>query len=391
MKQKKVILLGCTGSIGQHTREVVDSFPERLKFVGFSAHNNRDYLLELGKEYGVKALALSGEDYPEDAGGNSADGIPYTGRQGLLRMIEETEADLVVNGIAGNAGFRPSITALENGKDLALANKETIIIGGHFAGKVAEKNGRTIYPVDSEHSAIAHLLRGEMGKHISEIILTASGGAFRDYPLEKMYNVTPAEALQHPVWNMGRKVTIDSATLANKGLEVMEAYFLFDVPPEDIKVVIHPQSQIHSLIRTRDGVLYAQISKPNMIHPIQNALTYPEILPSSVEPLDLTTTALTFFPVDQRRYPMLPLAYQALKAGNAYPMAYNTANEIAANAFLKGQLSFMDISPVVEEILAKQWPGEPSTLEEVLSIQEEIEYCTGQVLTQGLVHSRTGS
>jgi len=375
MKQKKIIVLGCTGSIGDHTMEVVRNIPDRVRVVGLSAHTDGEKLLRLGRELGVSRLALAGREQP-------VDGIPYAGREGLLTMIRETEADMVVNGIAGNAGFLPSIAALKTGKDLALANKETIIIGGHFANRVAAENGRTIYPVDSEHSAIFHLLRGDMRDHTSEIVLTASGGAFRDYPLDRMKNVTVEEALKHPTWSMGRKITVDSATLANKGLEVMEAYFLFGVDPSRIKVVIHPQSQIHSLIRTVDGVLYAQISTPNMIHPIQNALTFPDILPSHVEPLDLTTTALTFFPVNNLKYPMLPLAYEALAARNIYPMAYNTSNEIAAYAFIRGELPFMQIADVVKEVLQSDWTGEPSTLEEVLDAQSRIGAAAVKVLSK---------
>ena len=361
MKKKRLILLGCTGSIGTTALNVCRELKDRIEIVGLSTHTKVDKLIALGQKWRVTNLAFSGDSRPKV-------GIPHNGLQGLKSMIEETAADIVLNGIAGTAGFLPSLWALKTGKNLALANKETIIMGGELVKKLARKKGRLILPVDSEHSALHHLLRGDLKKYTEELVLTASGGPFRLTSKRELARVSLKEALNHPTWNMGPKITIDSATLANKGLEIMEAHFLFDMAPEKIKVIIHPQSHVHSLIRTVDGVLYAQISEPSMIHPIQNALTFPQITPSKLKPLDLAGTELTFHPVDQEKFPLIPLAYQALKAGGAFPLAYNAANEVAVEAFLREEISYLTIPRIVENVLQKDWSAPLTDFDQIIEL-----------------------
>lgn len=357
MDIRRIIILGATGSIGQNSLAVCGELPERLKVVGLSAHNSPAALKALGEEWGITQLALSGQ--------NGGTDFPYYGPEGLISLIRETDADMVLNGIAGAAGFEPSLEALRCGRDLALANKESVILGGRLLFDLARHKGAQILPVDSEHSALDHLLRNGGPGPAEELILTASGGPFRLYSREEMARITVKDALNHPTWNMGPKITVDSATMANKGLEIMEAFYLFNMPPEKIKVIIHPQSHVHSLIRTRDGVLYAQISPPNMVHPIQNALTFPDILESPLKPLDLEGLELTFAGVDGNQFPMIPLAYQALKAGGGYPIAYNAANEVAVEAFLREELPFTGIPALVDRVMQKDWSREQNDFEQI--------------------------
>jgi 1-deoxy-D-xylulose-5-phosphate reductoisomerase len=357
MDIKRVIILGATGSIGQNSLEVCRGLSERIKVVGLSAHGSATALKALGEEWDITQLALSGQYGGAD--------FPYYGPEGLISLIRETDADMVLNGIAGAAGFEPSVEVLRCGRDLALANKESIIMGGQLLFDLARHMGARILPVDSEHSALDHLLRGGNPGPAEELILTASGGPFRLFSRDKMARITVKDALNHPTWTMGPKITIDSATMANKGLEIMEAFYLFNMPPNRIKVIIHPQSHVHSLIRTRDGVLYAQISPPNMIHPIQNALTYPDILESPLKPLSLDGLELTFAPVDGEQFPMIPLAYSALEAGGGYPIAYNAANEVAVEAFLREEVSFPDIPALVKRVMQKDWSQKQNHFDQI--------------------------
>ena len=373
MNKKRVIILGCTGSIGKSTLDVCRGLGHRVEIAALSAHHNAEELVKLGAEWGVKNLAITGED-------RASFKIPFQGLEGLIRMITETEADLVVNGIAGTAGFKPSLAAIDSGMNIALANKETVIMGGKLFKDYAKKKGVAILPVDSEHSALQHLLRSELREYTEELILTASGGPFRLTKKKDLENVTVDQALNHPVWKMGPKITIDSATLANKGLELMEAQILFNMPPEKLKVIIHPESHVQSLIRTIDGVLYAQVSTPNMIHPIQNAITYPKILASELKPLDLAECALTFHPVDTDKFPMLPLAYRAMDAGRSYPLVYNAANEVAVHAFLNGEIGYQGIPLSVEEILQQDWTEKVTSFDQILETDSMVRKRMTQVL-----------
>ena len=366
MNRKKIIILGSTGSIGQSAIAVLRKQPEKFELVGTSSHTNEEQLLEQQSEFKVATLALSGRKPLSDS-------VRYHGREGLLEMIRETEADIVLNGIAGADGLMPSVTVLESGKDLALANKESIVMAGDLIKRIARDNGRIIIPVDSEHSALFQLLKDRPREHVVEVVLTASGGAFRETPLEELQYVTVKQALVHPTWSMGMKITIDSATMANKGLEVIETHHLFDIGIEKIRVLLHPQSYVHSLIRTKEGSLYAQISRPDMRMPIQNALSYPELYNSYIDPFDLIGKSLDFNEVDKKRYPMLEMAYQVMSNGfSALPVVYNAANEVAVAAFIKERIDYVTIPQIVEKALQRDWNCVPESIDEVISVHKEV-------------------
>jgi 1-deoxy-D-xylulose-5-phosphate reductoisomerase len=350
--KKRIAVLGATGSIGKNTIDVLREGKDRFEVVLLSSHTDVSGLLALSREFPAAALALTGSDR---APGLSAGRGVYTGKAGLLRAIAGIAPDLAVNGIAGAAGLEPSLAALDAGADLALANKETVVMAAPLVFALAKKKGRRVLPVDSEHHAVSSLLEAHGGEKASEIILTASGGPFRKRKREDFARITVEEALAHPTWNMGPKITVDSASLANKGLEVIEAAALFNMPPERVTVVIHPQSIVHSMVRLKDGAVYAQLSRPDMRLPIHNALYYPECTPCSVEPLDFTGLTLEFEAPDFKAFPMLSLAYEAVKRGGLYPAVYNAANESAAAAFLTKKIGFLDIPRVVEYVLNEDW------------------------------------
>ncbi len=370
---KKIIILGATGSIGKNTLSVVRNNKEQFIITGLSAHTQEKILLEAAGEFDVRNLALTGI---KPVSGK----VQYSGSDGLLKMIEETDADIVVNGIAGSSGMPPSVTSLQSGKHLALANKETIVMAGRLIKALALKNNRMILPVDSEHSAVFQLLRGKNNSEITEIILTASGGPFREKPLDEFKNITLKDTLRHPTWSMGKKISIDSATMANKGLEVIEAHGLFAMEYSKIKVLIHPESRVHSLIRMKNGEMYAQISNPDMRIPIQNALTYPDIKHSSFGYLDLANSSLSFYNPEKERFPLLRLAYDVLAEGGSYPLAYNAANETAVNAFINGRISFMDINYAVKEVLLTDWSEEAVDFKSVMEIDRSVRKYTAVIL-----------
>ena len=349
--KKRVALLGATGSIGKSALDVLTRGKDTFEVVLLSAHSNGGGLADAGRQWPKAETVLSGE-----AGG----------RERLLAAIAGCGANITLNGISGAAGLEPSITAIEAGSNLALANKETLVMAGPLVLKRAKEKNVRIIPVDSEHSAIFHLLEAHSANDLDEIILTASGGPFRNYTLREMENVTPQAALAHPTWNMGVKISIDSASMANKGLEVIEAAVLFNLPPEKIKVVIHPQSIIHSMIRMKNGAVYAQLSRPDMRLPIQEALYWPEAGQTDFGRLDFNSLSLEFYPPDTEKFPLLALAYEAVKKGGLYPCAYNGANEAAVAAFLEGRIGFLDIGCVTRNVLDKDWTGEPENIAQVL-------------------------
>jgi 1-deoxy-D-xylulose-5-phosphate reductoisomerase len=361
--KKRLALLGATGSIGRSTLDVLRRGPDDFEVVLLSCHRNAAALAALSREFPAARLALSGE------GPGEAPGIAYYGRQGLLRAVAEAGADLTVNGIAGAAGLAPSLAALEAGSDLALANKETIVMAAPLVFALAERKRRRIIPVDSEHAAIFSLLEAHGRESLDRVFLTASGGPFRTYAAERFAGITVEDALAHPTWNMGPKITVDSATLANKGLEVIEAAALFGLEPERIQVVIHPQSVVHSMIRLRDGAVYAQLSKPDMRLPIHNALYWPEIRRASWGALEFGGLTLEFDNPDVEKFPLLPLAYEAVRRGGVYPAVYNAANEAAVQAFLSKDAEFLDIPRIVGYVFKRDWtmaPGAPPDLEAIL-------------------------
>jgi 1-deoxy-D-xylulose-5-phosphate reductoisomerase len=356
--KKRILILGATGSIGRNTLDVVRSHPEDFSVVGMTAQRNTDALIALGAEFPDAALASNGSAKLE--------GLSYAGPTAILDLIGAVESDIVVNGIAGAAGLLPSLAALQAGADLALANKETVVMAWPLVSRLAAERNARVLPVDSEHSAVFHLIGAHGKANLDEIVLTASGGPFRGWTRERLEEVTVADALAHPTWSMGGKITVDSATLANKGLEVIEAVRLFDVPAENVVVVVHPQSKIHSLIRLADGSLYAQISQPDMRVPIHNALFWPECRETPFGRLELAGLSLTFEEPDGTAFPMLPLAYEAARRAGLYPTAYNAADEVAVDAFFKRGLRFVDIPAVVADTLRQDWTGGDESIDSIL-------------------------
>ena len=304
----------------------------------------------------------------------------FYGKNAVVELIETLDADIVVNGIMGSSGLAPSAATIEAGMDLALANKETIVMAGDFLLPEARRKGLNVLPVDSEHAAVFQLLKSRPHSEIREVILTASGGAFRNTAIEDLASVSVSEALKHPTWKMGNKITIDSATMANKGLEVIEAERFFDMKTDEVSVLIHPQSYVHSLVKTCDGILYAQISAPDMKNPIINALSYPETLTSDFAPLDLRGKKLEFYDPDYRRYPMLKLAFEASRKSAAYPTAYNAANEIAVDAFVNQRIRYLHISEIVEEALQHDWSDAPVDLQSVFDADSRVRSITDKLV-----------
>jgi len=373
LKKKKVSVLGSTGSIGKNTLEVVRALEPSFDIVALACRSSVGELTRQVKEFVPEAVAVTGplDSQAEGELGKLRDTRVYREERGLLQMLTDTDADLVVNGISGAKGLLPSLETLQRGADLALANKETVVMAGGLVSELVRRNGSTLLPVDSEHHALFCLLRGRKPEDVQEIILTASGGAFRDLSYEQLRDVRIEDALTHPNWNMGAKITVDSATMANKGLEVIEAHHLFDIPVSAIKVLIHPQSYIHSLIRTSDGFIYAQLSQPDMRLPIQNALTYPDLEPSCLEAFDLTGKSLSFGAVDPHKYRLLTLAYGAAEQAGGYPIAYNAANEVAVDRFLSRDISFLEIAQLVEQVLQVDWKVPVEEIEAIMQVDRE--------------------
>ena len=362
---KRVAVLGASGSIGRSTLDVLRSGKDRFEPVLFAAHRDSEKLLALKREFpaALAALVCDGTPCPP--------GIDFSGKQGLLDAIAEAHADITVNGISGAAGLLPSVAVIKAGSDLALANKETIVMAGPCIFALAREKNVRIIPVDSEHMAVFKLLEAHGAGNTREIILTASGGPFREYTSEKLSRVTPEDALAHPTWNMGPKITVDSATLANKGLEVIEAAAYFGFSPEKIRVVIHPQSIVHSMIRLESGAVYAQMSKPDMRLVIHDALSWPDTEFSPFGVLDFDSLDLSFRKPDSDRFPMLALAYEALKGGPLLPAVYNAANEKAVEAFFGGKIGFLEIASLVGYVLRESESRGPVTIETVLEKDRE--------------------
>ncbi|HEY9594327.1 MAG TPA: 1-deoxy-D-xylulose-5-phosphate reductoisomerase [Spirochaetia bacterium] len=371
---KRIVVLGSTGSIGRSTLAVARALRDRFEVVGLACGTDGTALAAQAAAVKPRAVALAAGTLP---GMLPAGCRAYHGPQGLLDMLEDLGADIVVNGICGAAGLLPSMAALRAGSDLALANKETVVMAGRLVLAEAAARGRRLLPVDSEHAALASILSRMRPSTVAELILTASGGAFRDVRIEDLAGVNLAAALRHPTWRMGPKITIDSATMANKGLEVIEAHRLFDVALDRIKVLIHPQSHVHSLVRTIDGTLHAEMSTPDMRIPIQNALTWPDVVTGDVP--WLLPECLTFQPVDNRRYPLLGLAYAAAES-DILSIVFNAANERAVHAFIAGSLAFASIPPVVEETLALRWEGPCDTVEAVLAVDADARRRTDELM-----------
>jgi 1-deoxy-D-xylulose-5-phosphate reductoisomerase len=350
---KRVILLGSSGSIGESTCKVARALPDKMKIVGLGVAKSTTRVIEQAKEFGVSAIAVSDPEAAEKARLHLPKGCRFfEGPEGLARMVEETEADMVLVAIVGTAGLAPALAALRTGKDLAVASKEILVLAGSAVMEEAKKRKRQVLPVDSEHNAIFQCLQGANGKEVRKIILTASGGPFRQMPAKEMAKVTVAQALKHPTWSMGKKITIDSATMFNKGLEMIEAHWLFGLPMAQVEVVVHPQSVVHSMVEFVDGSVLAQLSVTDMCFPIQYAITYPERRPSGLPPLDLPKLgSLTFEKPDEKKFPALRLAREAGEAGGTLPGVFNAANEVAVEAFLDEKIPFPRIWELVESVM----------------------------------------
>ena len=365
---KKVILLGSSGSIGESTCKVARALPEKMKLVGLGVAKSTDRMLEQAKEFGVKALAVSDPQAAEKVKSRLPQGTQfYPGPEGLARMVEETEADMVLVAIVGTAGLAPALAALRSGKDLAVASKEILVLAGSVVMAEAKKRKKQVLPVDSEHNAIFQCLVGANEKEVRKVILTASGGPFRQSSAQAMEKVTLAQALKHPTWSMGQKITIDSATMFNKGLEMIEAHWLFGLPMRQVDVVVHPQSIVHSLVEFIDGSVLAQLSVTDMCFPIQYAVTYPERMPSGLPPLDLAKLGtLSFEEPDEKRFPALRLAREAGEQGGTLPGVLNAANEVAVEAFLSERISFPRIWGMVEEVMKRHQTEKEPSLEAII-------------------------
>lgn len=355
---KAITLLGSTGSIGTQTLDIVAQYPDRFRIVGLTAGGNVTLLAQQIRQFRPEIVAICDEDKLHQLQGAIADIDPQpillAGETGVVEVAKYGDARAVVTGIVGCAGLLPTIAAIEAGKDIALANKETLIAGGPVVNPLVEKHGVKLLPADSEHSAIFQCLQGVPAGGLRRIILTASGGAFRDLPVEKLASVKVADALKHPNWSMGQKITIDSATLMNKGLEVIEAHYLFGMDYDDIDIVIHPQSIIHSLIELQDTSVLAQLGWPDMRLPLLYALSWPERIPTDWERLDLVKSGdLTFREPDHQKYPCMKLAYAAGRAGGSMPAVLNAANEQAVALFLEEKIQFLDIPKLIEKVCDK--------------------------------------
>jgi len=371
---KKIVILGSTGSIGTQTLDIVDA-NEDLSVVALAAANNIVLLEEQIRKYHPKAVAVWNQDKAIQLSGRIKDlkVEVFAGMDGLLALASMEEADIVVTAVVGMIGIRPTIAAIEAGKDIALANKETLVTAGHIIMSLAKKKGVSILPVDSEHSAIFQALHGEKRAELSKILLTASGGPFRGRKKEELEYVTVEDALKHPNWSMGRKITIDSATMVNKGLEVIEAKWLFGVDVDQIQVVVQPQSVIHSMIELKDGAVMAQLGTPDMRLPIQYALFYPERRYLKGDRLDFTAIkSLSFDVPDLDVFEGLKMAYEAGRVGGSLPTVLNAANEKAVSLFLDRKIKFLDIAKIIRECMEEHKIIQNPSLDDILEIEREV-------------------
>ncbi len=376
-KIKNICLLGSTGSIGQNSLEVIANFPDRFRVSYLSAHRNIDLLEEQIRRFRPKGVAVLDESsalaFKKRMNGSVE---LFAGPEGASEIARMADVDIVIGSMVGFAGMQPTIEAIRNGKTVALANKETLVVAGELIMKLAHEHGATIIPVDSEHSAIMQCLAGEDSSRISRLILTASGGPFLNLPAEKFSGITVEDALRHPNWKMGHKITIDSAPMMNKGLEVIEAHWLFGLPIDNIEVVVHPQSIVHSMVEFVDGSVKAQLGIPDMKIPIQYALTYPERLASKFPRIDFALLReMTFFAPDRSKFECLALAYEAIRVGGTAPAVLNAANEVAVDLFLNRKISFSAIPKLVRSALERCPVRSYSTMEDIIHADAAARNC----------------
>lgn len=380
MVKKKVVLLGSTGSIGINTLRVIENLEDRFQVIGLAARKNINLLAKQIKRFHPKVVALADRESARELGGRFKSIRVLSGKEGLTEIARLKEANIVVSAIVGASGLSPTLEAIKAGKRIALANKEALVMAGEIVMHEARKRGAEILPLDSEHSAIFQCLKKEGRGKVSRIILTASGGPFLEFSFPRLKSVTPEEALRHPTWEMGKKVTVDSATLMNKGLEVIEAHHLFGIDIDRIEVIIHQEAIVHSLVEFIDGAMLAHLGTPDMRLPIQYALTYPERLSNPLKRLNLTKIRkLTFRKPDTRKFPCLKLAYEAARIGGTAPTVLSATNEIAVALFLKRKIGFMEIPKMIEKVLNRHKPVKNPVLSEILKAdawaREEVFKC----------------
>jgi 1-deoxy-D-xylulose-5-phosphate reductoisomerase len=392
---KRVVILGSTGSIGQSALAVVAAHAERVLVTGLAAGGNAERFAEQVRRFRPAAIAMASKASLDDAVrrlGDAATSVAQAGwgSAGMVALATRSDVDIVLCASSGTAALEAVLAAIEAGKTIALANKEVLVMAGRLVTDAARRRGVAILPVDSEHNAIHQCLHGRARSEITRLILTASGGPFRESPLPALARMTPEEALRHPTWKMGPKITIDSATMMNKGLEVIEAHWLFDVDADRIQVLIHPQSVVHSMVELTDGSVIAQLGVTDMRLPIQYAFSYPDRWQGSLPSLDLAAAGrLEFETPDDTRFPCLGLAYRALRAGGVLPISLNAANEVAVDAFLGGLVTFTDIARVIEQTLDRMDGGRvaaPATLAEVRAVDAQAR-AYSQELLRGLQSS----
>lgn len=388
----RVILLGSTGSIGESTLQIMNRHPDRFRVVGLSGNRSLETLQRQARDHGVDRVVVADEATFRGA----QDTLPPTwrgGRDAVLELAGSGEADVVVNAVVGFAGLEPTLRALESGVRVALANKESLVAGASLVRRALEQGGGALVPVDSEHSAILQCIEGSARTEVRRIILTASGGPFRGWRREQLKSVGPKAALRHPTWDMGAKITIDSATLANKALEVIEAHALYNLPYDQIEAVVHPQSIIHSFVEFIDGSVLAQLGFPTMELPILYALTYPRRVADSVlsnfDPIRAGT--LTFEPVDPDAFPLFGIGVEAGRAGGAAPLAFNAANEVAVAAFLEERVSFYEMANAVAATVQASATWSSDTLAAVRDADEEARRYTAAWISRGRISSQAGS
>ena len=373
---KRIAILGSTGSIGQSTLNVIESNPGRFELVTMAAGSNIEAALEQARQWKPRVLSLASEKDAEQAARKLKDeGLGNIevvfGQAGTVRVSTHPEVDFVVSAIVGVSGLKATYEAVRAGKEIGLANKECLVAAGELITAEARRQGKPLLPIDSEHNAVHQCLRGGRMNEVERVWLTASGGPFLNTPKSEFESLTVEQALNHPTWKMGRRITIDSATLMNKGFEVIEACRLFNLPPEQVKVLVHPQSTIHSMVEFNDGSILAQLSVTDMRLPILYALTYPDRIPSSLRFNVLDLKRLDFCPPDLGKFPCLRLAYEAAESGGSKTIALNAADEVAVAAFLKREIGFADIARVVERTLSETPDRHPESIEEVLAIDAQ--------------------
>jgi 1-deoxy-D-xylulose-5-phosphate reductoisomerase len=386
---KRIAILGSTGSIGRSTLNVIENNPERFQLLTMAAGSNIEAALSDARRWKPKVLSLAAEQDAEKirkqlrAEGLNEIEVVY-GQAGTVRVATHPEVDFVVSAIVGVSGLKATYEAVRAGKEIGLANKECLVAAGELITAEARKQGKPLLPIDSEHNAVHQCMRGGRMNEVERVWLTASGGPFLNTLKSEFEKITVEQALNHPTWKMGQRITIDSATLMNKGFEVIEACRLFNMPPERVSVVVHPQSTIHSLVEFNDGSILAQLSVTDMRLPILYALTYPERISSDLRFNVLDLKRLDFCPPDLGKFPCLRLAYEAAEAGGAKTVALNAADEVAVAAFLKGEIGFADISKVVEQTIHETSNRHPESIEEVLAMDAEARHLAGRKLVQPL-------